>query len=99
MRLLKNVESLFLTAPDDKRVASRNAMMLRRHVTEANDMENIKCVLIFRFLKTKQHTETHVSLKFLIVQFNFRCALIKTLCMPTFIPSLIHHQKNFDGAR
>lgn len=44
MRLLKNVESLFLTAPDDKRVASRNAMMLRRHVTEANDMENIKCV-------------------------------------------------------
>uniref|UniRef100_A0A1I7TD08 XPGN domain-containing protein n=1 Tax=Caenorhabditis tropicalis TaxID=1561998 RepID=A0A1I7TD08_9PELO len=44
MKLLEKVGSLFLTAPDEKRAVSRKAMILRRHVTEANDKELIENV-------------------------------------------------------
>uniref|UniRef100_A0A8R1IKE6 Uncharacterized protein n=1 Tax=Caenorhabditis japonica TaxID=281687 RepID=A0A8R1IKE6_CAEJA len=44
MQLLEKARNLFLSAPDEAREASRNAMKLRRHVNEANEKENIEMV-------------------------------------------------------
>ncbi|CAI2321147.1 unnamed protein product [Caenorhabditis sp. 36 PRJEB53466] len=44
MRLLSKVRHLFVSSPEEARRASRTAMQMRRHVTEANERDTIEMV-------------------------------------------------------
>lgn len=57
MRLLEKVRHLFNSSPDDVRTVSRNAMTLRRHVTEANEKGTIEMVNEFTNLRKMIESE------------------------------------------